>query len=80
MVQTRQPRLYEPEISGVETLIEIAGDDKNYESVINGKTYDVIERVYALFPQVSGELLINPIRFEARILKNGGITGRRTYH
>ena len=29
MVQTRQPRLYEPEISGVETLIEIAGDDKN---------------------------------------------------
>ena len=79
MVQTRQPRLYEPEISGVETLIEIAGDDKNYESVINGKTYDVIERVYALFPQVSGELLINPIRFEARILKNGGITGRRTY-
>ena len=79
MVQTRQPRLFEPEISGVETLIEIAGDDKNYESVINGKTYDVIERIYALFPQVSGELLIEPIRFEARILKNGSITGRRTY-
>lgn len=78
-VQTRQPRLYEPEISGVDTLIEIAGDDQNYESVINGKTYDVIERVYALFPQESGLLEIAPIRFEARILKDGGITGRRTY-
>jgi hypothetical protein len=78
-VQTRQPRLYEPEISGVDTLIEIAGDDQNYESVINGRTYDVIERVYALFPQESGSLEIAPIRFEARILKDGSITGRRTY-
>jgi len=79
MVQTRQPRLYEPEISGVDTLMEIAGDDQNYESVINGKTYDVIERVYALFPQESGSLEIAPIRFEARILKNGSITGRKTF-
>ena len=78
-VQTRQPRLYEPEISGVDALIEIAGDDQNYESVINGRTYDVIERVYALFPQESGSLEIAPIRFEARILKDGSITGRRTY-
>ena len=79
MVQTRQPRLYEPEISGVDILMEIVGDDQNYESVINGKTYDVIERVYALFPQESGSLEIAPIRFEARILKNGSITGRKTY-
>ena len=78
-VQTRQPRLYEPEIKGVETVIEIIGDDRNYESIIDGKTYDVIERVYALFPQESGSLLIEPIRFEARILQNGSITGRRNY-
>ena len=78
-VQTRQPRLYEPEIKGVETVIEIVGDDRNYESIIDGKTYDVIERVYALFPQESGSLLIEPIRFEARILQNGTITGRRNY-
>tara|TARA_B100000959_G_scaffold14945_2_gene14634 strand:- start:429 stop:2117 length:1689 start_codon:yes stop_codon:yes gene_type:complete len=79
MVQTRQPRLYEPEIRGIETLVEIVGDDRNYESVINGKTYEVTERVYALFPQESGVLSIAPIRFEARILKDGSITGRRTY-
>ena len=79
MVQTRQPRLYEPEIKGIDTLVEIVGDDRNYESVINGKTYEVTERVYALFPQESGVLTIAPIRFEARILKDGSITGRRTY-
>ena len=79
MVQTRQPRLYEPEIKGIDTLVEIVGDDRNYESVINGKTYEVTERVYALFPQESGVLSIAPIRFEARILKDGSITGRRTY-
>jgi len=79
MVQTRQPRLYEPEIKGIDTLVEKVGDDRNYESVINGKTYEVTERVYALFPQESGVLSIAPIRFEARILKDGSITGRRTY-
>jgi len=79
MVQTRQPRLYDPEIKGIETLVEMVGDDRNYESVINGKTYEVTERVYALFPQESGILSIAPIRFEARILKDGSITGRRTY-
>ena len=31
MVQTRQPRLYEPEIKGIDTLVEIVGDDRNYE-------------------------------------------------
>ena len=78
-VQTRQPRLYEPEITGAETIIETVGDDRNYESVIDGKTYNVIERVYALFPQESGLIEISPVRFEARILKNGSITGKKIY-
>ena len=76
-VQTRQPRLYEPEITGAETIIETVGDDRNYESVIDGKIYNVIERVYALFPQESGLIEISPVRFEARILKNGSITGKK---
>ena len=78
-VQTRQPRLYEPEITGAETIIETVGDDRNYESVIDGKIYNVIERVYALFPQESGLIEISPVRFEARILKNGSITGKKIY-
>lgn len=78
-VATRQPSLRDPEVSGAETLVELAGDDKSYESVINGTAYNVIERVYALYPQESGEIQISPARFEARVLRNGRITGRKVF-
>jgi hypothetical protein len=78
-VATRQPSLREPSISGVETLLELAGDERQYESVLNGRAYNVIERVIALFPQESGEIRISPARFEARVLRDGRITGRKVF-
>jgi len=78
-VATRQPRWSEPASSGVETLVEIAAEEKKYESLLNGKPYNVIERVYAFFPQESGELQIAPARFEARVLRGGRITGRKVF-
>ena len=78
-VATRQPALREPTITGVETLIELAGDERQYESVLNGRAYNVIERVIALYPQESGEIQISPARFEARVLRNGRITGRKVF-
>lgn len=78
-VATRQPRLYEPEISGVDTLVEIVGDERNYDALINGKNYNVVERVYALFPQASGQIAISAARFEARVLREGRITGRKVF-
>lgn len=78
-VATRQPRWSEPEATGLETLMEVASEEKNYESLLNGKPYNVIERVYAFFPQESGELQISPARFEARILRDGRITGRKVF-
>lgn len=78
-VATRQPRLSEPHLSGVEVLIELAGEERSYESILNGKNYNVVERVYALFPQESGELSIAPARFEARVLRDGRITGRKVF-
>jgi len=78
-VATRQPRWSEPESSGVETLVEVAGEEKNYDALLNGKAYNVIERLYAFFPQQSGELSIAPARFEARVLQNGRITGRKVF-
>jgi len=78
-VATRQPRLSEPEISGVEVLAEIAGDERSYDALLNGKAYNVVERVYALFPQESGTLEIAPVRFEARVLRDGRITGRKVF-
>ena len=78
-VATRQPRLSEPAISGVEVIAEIAGEERSYESLLDGKSYNVVERVYALFPQESGELSIAPARFEARVLRDGRITGRKVF-
>jgi hypothetical protein len=78
-VATRQPRLSEPALTGVEVLVEIAGDERSYESILNGKAYNVVERVYALFPQESGDISITPARFEARVLRDGRITGRKIY-
>ena len=78
-VATRQPALREPVISGVETLSELAGDDRSYEAIIDGTAYQVVERVYALYPQESGEIEISPARFEARVLRDGRITGRKVY-
>ncbi|MFQ5548931.1 MAG: BatD family protein, partial [Woeseia sp.] len=78
-VATRQPRLSEPSLSGIDVLIELAGEEHSYDSLLNGKNYNVVERVYALFPQESGELAIAPARFEARVLRGGRITGRKVF-
>ncbi len=78
-VSTRQPSLREPTISGVEVLVELVGDEKTYEAILNGKAYNVVERVIAIFPQESGEISISPARFEARVLRNGRITGRKVF-
>ncbi len=78
-VATRQPRLSEPSLSGVEVLVELAGEERSYESILNGKNYNVVERVYAFFPQESGEVSIAPARFEARVLRGGRITGRKVF-
>ena len=78
-VATRQPSLREPTISGAEVLVELAGDEKSYEAILNGKAYNVVERVIALYPQQSGEIAISPALFEARVLREGRITGRKVF-
>lgn len=78
-VATRQPRLSEPAIGGVEVIAEVLGDERTYDSILDGKGYNVVERVYALFPQESGELTIAPAHFEARVLRDGRITGRKIF-
>ena len=78
-VATRQPSLREPQISGADVLVELAGDEKSYEAVLGGKAYNVVERVIAIYPQESGEISISPARFEARVLRGGRITGRKVF-
>jgi hypothetical protein len=78
-VATRQPALQDPAASGAEVLVELAGDDRSYEAIIDGTVYSVVERVFAMYPQESGAIQLSPARFEARVLQNGRITGRKVY-
>lgn len=45
----------------------IEGEGAQYEKTINGRTYGVYEKVYAIFPQQSGELTIPAINVNAII-------------
>ena len=78
-VATRQPALREPTFSGAEVLVEIAGDERTYEAILNNRAYNVVERSFAVFPQESGEINISPAKFEARVLRDGRITGRKIF-
>jgi len=78
-VSSRQPRLVQPSFDGVEVLVQPFDDDRRYDSVIGGRTYTVLERRYALFPQASGTLEIGRARFEARLLDQGMRTVRKVF-
>lgn len=78
-VATRQPALREPTFGGAEVLVEVASDERTYEAILNGRAYNVVERAFALFPQESGVIEISPSRFEARVLRDGRITGRKVF-
>jgi hypothetical protein len=78
-VATRQPALREPTFAGAEVLVEEASSERTYEAILNGRAYNVVERSYAIFAQESGEVSISPTRFEARVLRDGRITGRKVF-
>lgn len=52
---------------GPDTVIETIGEEKQYQTKLGNQPYLVIERSYALFPQASGTLDIEPALVEASI-------------
>ena len=54
-----------------DALIERLGDDHRYSTSRNGRDYTVIERKYALFPQKSGLLRVDPMRLTAQVEVGG---------
>lgn len=64
-----QGSLSEPEAGGLR--IEGASEDRSYETVSNGRPYHVYERRYAMFPQVSGKIVIPPVVLEAVVADRG---------
>ena len=58
--------LSEPVTSDADAIIEKLSED-NYQTKRNGVSYEVFERRYAIFPQKSGTLKIEPLTFEGRV-------------
>ncbi|MDT8387102.1 MAG: BatD family protein [Thiogranum sp.] len=67
-VNLRSASLSEPEISGVDAIVEKLGEDRSFEATRNGASYAVVERSYAIFPQHSGTLSIEPTIFQGQIV------------
>ena len=51
-----------------DALVQRLAEDRQYNIERNGKTYAVVERRFALFPQKSGTLHIAPLTLEAQIV------------
>ncbi|HLB31344.1 MAG TPA: hypothetical protein VJN91_07440, partial [Gammaproteobacteria bacterium] len=64
--------LTEPAVPGGAAVIQKIGDDDRYQTSRNGRRYDVIERSYALFPQTSGALVVEPVAFQAQPASRSG--------
>ena len=69
-VRTSGARLTEPDISGVEVVVQRTAADRSYEARRDGRVYRVTERNYSVFPQASGPLTIGPMMFSAELGAN----------
>ncbi|MBF0185199.1 MAG: protein BatD [Magnetococcales bacterium] len=63
--------LSEPQLTAEEAIVEKLGDDRSFESMRQGRRYQVVERRYALFPQKSGRLTIPPLRLDIQSGRRG---------
>ncbi len=66
-VELKSGSLTEPNLIGA--TIEKIGQDKQSDSIINGKRYRVIEQIYAVTPQQSGEFTLQAPVFSGEILQ-----------
>lgn len=48
-------------------VVEQLGEDQQFQTVIDGQSYNVVERHYAIFPDHSGKLTIGPVVFTGRM-------------
>ena len=62
--------LSEPSVSDADAVVEKLGEDRRYQTTRQGRRYQVVERQYAIFPQRSGKLRIEPVIFNAQVVNN----------
>jgi len=78
-VGTGRSSLTLPEVSGGDAIIEKLGQDREFQTVLDGRSFIALERRYAIFPQSSGPITIEPIVFEAMVVSNSGFSNVQRY-
>lgn len=73
-VATGRATLTAPETTGVEAIVEKLGEDAAYKTTRGGRSFDVRERRYAVFPQQAGMLTIGPVTYEAMVIPDRGFS------
>ena len=66
-VSTSNETLSEPVVARGNAIIELLDADRRYDTFIQGRPYSVFERSYGIYPQVSGDLSLSPLRFQAQL-------------
>ncbi|MEN8763820.1 MAG: BatD family protein, partial [Thiogranum sp.] len=77
-VHLRSGSLSEPKLGGVEVMVEKLGDDRSFETLRNGVRYVVVERSFAIFPQQSGTLTVEPSVFQGQIIEGSRYNFKET--
>ena len=67
-VEIARATIDEPELA--DAVIEKLGDDKSFNTRVKGVDYTVTERKYAIFPQKSGTMTIEPLTLNAEVTAN----------
>ena len=67
-INLKNGTLTEPEADGV--IVQQINKGANYTTQRDGKTYQVLERKYAIYAENSGTLTLNPLIFEGEVTDN----------
>ena len=62
MIPITEGQIAEPQVEGA--LVERIGEDQQGSSDVDGSAVNWVERRYAIFPQQSGPMIVEPIAFE----------------
>lgn len=77
-INWQQAALSELDAGSSDLLVQQLGEDKHYRTTLEGRSWEVVERKFALFPQQSGELEISPFTLTAAVADNSQPQGRRS--
>ena len=75
-VNITDPSLTPPKFNDPDALVEQLGEEQAFEARRHGRNYLVSQIDYAVFPQTSGTLTLEPMVFQARILRQAHGGGR----